>query len=122
MTIEGSVVGTAFQQLIFSQEDINQAIGVPAKLLRTIFVKRGITYADLYNALKREELKMGRSPNKISEQWGNLKPAIKKKTITYQKLSYVFALLQWKIDEISFTIESEEETGENKREKYSVKF
>jgi hypothetical protein len=117
------VSGMATKKLIFTEEDIEEVNDSLTKLLRTVFVKRQITYGDLYQALYKEKDRIGLSVNKINENWGNLKSAILSKTLTSKKVNYIFTILGWKVEEVKFKITSYNENNElETSDEYCIKF
>jgi hypothetical protein len=117
------VSGMATKKLIFTKEDIDEVSDSLTKLLRTIFVKRKVTYGDLYQALYKENNRIGLSINKINENWGNLKSTILSKTLTSKRVNYIFTILGWKVEEVNFKIVTYNEKNEPEvSEDYCIKF
>lgn len=117
------VSGMATKKLIFTKEDIGEVSDSLTKLLRTVFVKRKVTYGDLYQALYKENDRVGLSVSKINENWGNLKSTILAKTLTSKRVNYIFTILGWKVEEVNFKITTYDENNKPEvSENYCIKF
>ena len=111
--IIGKLVGFSVNKPIFEEDDILKTNDIIARLIRKIFVIKGITHNDVYTNLYQLEMKLGTSPKKIVENYNNLKSALIKPKITSNRMYHIFYLMGWTVDQIDFVISEYSLTNEN---------
>jgi len=94
---------------IFKKEDINATSNTLARLLRSIFVDKSISYKMLQKMHNELMNRIGADPSIVSYSYNNFKKSIIKQKLTWQMLSYaITGVLNQKIKSISIVTEDDD--------------
>lgn len=112
--ISGQILSTGLllKEPIFKEEDIYQTTDPYTKILRTIFVQRGVTYGDLREAIVTSGESIGLDKKKATENWSNSKKNIKNDHLTSKMINWLFAVFGWRVKEVEFVIEEQDRDDE----------
>jgi hypothetical protein len=121
--VNAPITKVATGKPIFYPEDIATVINPIAKLIRMIFVDKGITEEELKERYNRYYAKQGWHPRAVSTPMHNNLKTIRKTKVTISAFEQVIAALNFHITDIAFTLR-DPETGEETTYKYSdaIKF